>query len=112
MGAGRNSHRNEGDRTGISVTHPATCIGDMFVRGAFNEAVLKPGIWDEARNLEKIAAIVRDHVPLVMDYLENIAPAEGKAGASPRTPPWLCPGPGKEHCPLHPNSLESCLTRA
>ena len=54
-----------------------TRMADVFIWRVFYEAVILPFIFQKPRDKEKIARVVAEQVPQVMDYLEKIAPAEG-----------------------------------
>lgn len=52
-------------------------MGDVFIWGLFDHAVISPAVWGTPRDLEAIRRIVADEVPPVLDYLETQLPAEG-----------------------------------
>jgi glutathione S-transferase len=54
-----------------------TRIGDVFIWRLFNAAVIAPNVWKLARDDDAIARMVREDLPMVMDYLETIAPHDG-----------------------------------
>ncbi len=54
-----------------------TRVADVFIWRVFYEAVTLPFIFQQPRDKEKIARVVSEQVPQVMDYLEKVAPAEG-----------------------------------
>jgi len=54
-----------------------TRMGDVFIWKLFNSAVIKPGVWKQARDEDAIAAALREDLPDVMGYLESIAPEDG-----------------------------------
>jgi glutathione S-transferase len=54
-----------------------TRMGDVFIWRIFNNAVIRPNVWKQPRDDEAIAATLRDELPVVMDYLEAIAPTDG-----------------------------------
>lgn len=54
-----------------------TRMADVFIWRVFYEAVLLPFIFKKPRNKERLAGIVAEQVPQVLDYLEKVAPAEG-----------------------------------
>ncbi len=56
-----------------------TRIGDVFIWRIFNEAVIRPGVWGQPRDVAAIDQAVTDALPEVMDYLERVAPADGFA---------------------------------
>lgn len=54
-----------------------TRIGDVFIWGVFNEAVIKPGVWGHKRDLAAVERAVTTDLPPVLDYLESLAPGDG-----------------------------------
>jgi glutathione S-transferase len=52
-------------------------MGDVFIWGLFNQAVIAPAVWGTARDLQAIDGIVRNEIPPVLDYLESQVPGEG-----------------------------------
>jgi glutathione S-transferase len=54
-----------------------TRMADVFIWRVFYEAVILPFIFQKPRDKEKIARVVAEQVPQVMDYLEKIAPGDG-----------------------------------
>lgn len=52
-------------------------MGDVFIWGLFNHAVIAPAVWGTRRDLAAIQRIVAEDVPPVLDYLEAQLPAEG-----------------------------------
>lgn len=54
-----------------------TRMADVFIWRVFYEAVILPFIFQKARDKEKIAKVMAEQVPEVMDYLERVAPADG-----------------------------------
>jgi glutathione S-transferase len=54
-----------------------TRVGDVFIWGLFNEAVLGPAIWGRPRDLTAIKRVVDEEIPPVLDYLEQQVPAAG-----------------------------------
>jgi glutathione S-transferase len=52
-------------------------MGDVFIWGLFNHAVIEPAVWGKPRDLAAIQRIVAEDVPPVLDYLETQLPAEG-----------------------------------
>lgn len=57
-----------------------TRMADVFIWRVFYEAVILPFIFQKPRNKEKIAGVVAEQVPQVMDYLEKVAPGDGFLG--------------------------------
>lgn len=54
-----------------------TRMSDVFIWRIFYEAVINPYIWQRPRNTERIARIVAEELPQVMDQIERLAPASG-----------------------------------
>lgn len=54
-----------------------TRMADVFIWRVFYEAVILPFIFQKPRNKEKIASVVAEQVPEIIDYLEKVAPADG-----------------------------------
>lgn len=52
-------------------------MGDVFIWGLFNQAVIAPAVWGTPRDRQAIERIVREEIPPVLDYLESQAPSEG-----------------------------------
>ena len=52
-------------------------MGDVFIWGLYNHAVIEPYVWNTPRDLEAIRRIVAEDVPPVLDYLEMQLPDEG-----------------------------------
>jgi glutathione S-transferase len=52
-------------------------MGDVFVWGLYNQAVIVPAVWRTKRDLAEIERITREDVPPLLDYLESQLPAEG-----------------------------------
>jgi len=52
-------------------------LGEVFIWGLFNEAVIAPAVWGRKRDLAAIERVARDDVPPVLDYLETVLPGTG-----------------------------------
>ena len=52
-------------------------MGDVFIWGLFDHAVISPAVWGTPRDRAVIDRIVREEIPPVLDYLESQLPAEG-----------------------------------
>ena len=52
-------------------------MGDVFIWGLYNHAVIEPAVWGKTRDLAEIQRIVAEDVPPVLDYLETQVPAHG-----------------------------------
>ena len=51
-------------------------MGDVFIWGLFNHAVIALAVWGTPRDLAVIDRIVSGEIPPVLDYLESQVPAE------------------------------------
>lgn len=54
-----------------------TRLADVLVWGVFRRAVLEPGVFGRQRDLAAIERVMREELPVVMDYLEGNVPREG-----------------------------------
>jgi glutathione S-transferase len=52
-------------------------MGDVFIWGLFNHAVIAPAVWGAARDLAVIQRITTEEIPPVLDYLESQLPRDG-----------------------------------
>jgi glutathione S-transferase len=52
-------------------------MGDVFIWGLFNHAVISPAVWGTPRDRAVIDRIVGEDIPPVLDYLESQLPADG-----------------------------------
>ncbi len=52
-------------------------MGDVFIWGLFNHAVIAPAVWGTPRDLAEIERVTKEDVPPVLDYLETQLPAAG-----------------------------------
>jgi len=52
-------------------------MGDVFIWGLFDHAVIAPAVWGTPRDRASIERIVREEIPPVLDYLESQLPREG-----------------------------------
>jgi glutathione S-transferase len=52
-------------------------MGDVFIWGLFNHAVIAPAVWGTPRDRELIQRIVTEEIPPVLDYLESQLPGAG-----------------------------------
>ena len=52
-------------------------MGDVFIWGLFDHAVIAPAVWGTPRDRASIERIVREEIPPVLDYLESQLPAAG-----------------------------------
>lgn len=51
-------------------------MGDVFIWGLFNHAVIAPAVWGTPRDRAVIERITREEIPPVLDYLEPLLPAQ------------------------------------
>ena len=54
-----------------------TRMGDVLIWRLFNEVAIKPSVWGEKGNRERVAKTIAEEVPQVLDYLEADLPASG-----------------------------------
>jgi len=54
-----------------------TRLGDLFIWGLFYQKVVRPAVWGEAGDEERVARTLAEDAPRAMDYLECELPAEG-----------------------------------
>ena len=54
-----------------------TRLGDIFIWGLFYQKVVRPAVWGEAGDEERVARTLTHEVPRTLDYLERELPAEG-----------------------------------
>jgi len=52
-------------------------MGDVFIWGLFNHAVIAPAVWGAARDPAVIRRITTEEIPPVLDYLESQLPRDG-----------------------------------
>jgi glutathione S-transferase len=52
-------------------------MGDVFIWGLFDHAVIAPAVWGTPRDLAAIERITSSEIPPVLDYLETQLPAAG-----------------------------------
>ena len=52
-------------------------MGDVFIWGLFNQAVIGPRVWGKPTDLQAIDRLVGKDIPGVLDYLERELPAAG-----------------------------------
>lgn len=52
-------------------------MGDVFIWGLFDHAVIAPAVWGTPRDREVIQRIVTEEIPPVLDYLESQLPGTG-----------------------------------
>jgi len=54
-----------------------TRLGDLFIWGFFYQKVVRPAVWGEAPDEERVAKTLQEGLPREMDYLEGLLPADG-----------------------------------
>jgi len=54
-----------------------TRLGDLIVWGLFYQRVVKPLVWGEAADEERVREAIDTGIPTALDYLESEAPADG-----------------------------------
>ena len=54
-----------------------TRLGDLFIWGLFYQRRVKPMVWGEAPDEERVAKTLNEDVPRTLDYLEGELPADG-----------------------------------
>lgn len=54
-----------------------TRLGDLFIWGLFYQRVVRPAVWKEEPDQERVEANLSTHIPAALDYLEGQLPADG-----------------------------------
>jgi len=54
-----------------------TRLGDVFIWGLFYQKVVRPLVWGEPSDEERIARTLAEDIPATLDYLETQLPASG-----------------------------------
>ena len=54
-----------------------TRLGDLFIWALFYQKVVRPAVWGEATDEERVAKAEQEDIPATLDYLERELPAEG-----------------------------------
>jgi len=54
-----------------------TRLGDVFIWGLFYQKFVRPRVWEEEPDHERVSKVLAEDVPCVLDYLEGELPAEG-----------------------------------
>jgi glutathione S-transferase len=54
-----------------------TRLGDLFIWGLFYQKVVRPAVWGEPGDDERVAANLDVHLPRALDYLEGELPESG-----------------------------------
>ena len=54
-----------------------TRLGDVFIWGLFYQKVVRPAVWGEPTDEERVARMLTEEIPATLDYLETQLPASG-----------------------------------
>jgi glutathione S-transferase len=54
-----------------------TCLGDLFIWGLFYQRVVRPAVWNEPADEERVEKTLTEGLPKALDYLEDLVPADG-----------------------------------
>jgi len=54
-----------------------TRLGDVFIWGLFYQKVVRPAVWGEPGDAERMARTLAEDIPATLDYLEGELPADG-----------------------------------
>jgi glutathione S-transferase len=54
-----------------------THLGDLFIWSLFYQKIVRPLVWNEPADEERIRATVEQRIPAALDYLDRELPAEG-----------------------------------
>lgn len=54
-----------------------TRLGDLFIWALFYQKVVRPAVWGEATDEERVAKALNEDIPSALDYLETELPSEG-----------------------------------
>ena len=54
-----------------------TRLGDVFIWGLFYQKVVRPAVWGEATDEERVTQVLAEEIPATLDYLETQLPASG-----------------------------------
>jgi glutathione S-transferase len=54
-----------------------TRLGDVFIWGLFYQKVVRPAVWGESGDEERIARTLTEQIPQTLDYLEDELPRAG-----------------------------------
>ena len=54
-----------------------TRLGDVFIWGLFYQKVVRPAVWDEPTDEERVARVLAEEIPATLDYLETQLPGSG-----------------------------------
>jgi glutathione S-transferase len=54
-----------------------TRLGDLFIWGLFYQRIVRPLVWGEPSDEQRIAQTVNEDAPAALDYLEGVLPGTG-----------------------------------
>ncbi len=54
-----------------------TRLGDVFIWGLFYQKVVRPAVWGEPGDEERVARTLAEEIPATLDYLEGELPPDG-----------------------------------
>jgi glutathione S-transferase len=54
-----------------------TRMGDVFIWRIFQQIAIRPSVWGEKGDRDLVERTIKEDVPVVLDYLESEAPADG-----------------------------------
>lgn len=54
-----------------------TRLGDLFIWGLFYQRVVRPLVWGEATDEERVRRAIDEEIPAALDYLERELPSDG-----------------------------------
>lgn len=54
-----------------------TRLGDLFIWSLFYQKIVRPAVWGEATNEERVRKAETEDIPAALDYLESELPADG-----------------------------------
>jgi glutathione S-transferase len=54
-----------------------TRLGDVFIWGLFYQKVVRPAVWGEPTDEERVARVLAEDIPATLGYLETQLPASG-----------------------------------
>jgi len=54
-----------------------TRLGDVFIWGLFYQKVVRPLVWNEPTDEQRVEKVLAEDIPAALDYLEGELPAEG-----------------------------------
>jgi glutathione S-transferase len=52
-------------------------LGDIFIWGLFYQKVVRPAVWNEQPDEERVVDMLATHIPAALDYLETQLPGAG-----------------------------------